>query len=182
MMAEPRTTLEVKKIAIVGPECTGKTSLAKALALHYATDWVPEYARGYLDKLARPYELHDLLNIAQGQMRMEDEYTRDANKVLICDTNMLVIKVWSEFKYHTCDRWVLNEMATRSYSLHLLMQTDVPWQADPQREHPERREELFAIYKKELEAQQITYAEIGGTEAQRIALAIQAIDGLFVSA
>lgn len=178
MMVENTGKLSIKKVAIVGPECTGKTSLAQALANHYKTEWVPEYARGYLEKLVRSYEQYDLLTIAQGQMRIEDEFARDANRVLICDTNLLVVKVWSEFKYQTCDPWIVKEMATRTYDLHLLMQTDVAWQADPQREHPDKRDELYAIYKRELDTRNAPYREISGTESERLQRSIQAIDSL----
>ena len=68
----------VKKVAVVGPECTGKSELCKFLASHYGTGWVPEYARGYLENLVRPYEQHDLLTIAHGQIRLEDKYERIA--------------------------------------------------------------------------------------------------------
>jgi NadR type nicotinamide-nucleotide adenylyltransferase len=173
---------EIRKIALVGPECTGKTTLAQALAQHYATQFVPEYARGYIEALTRPYEFRDLLTIAQGQVRTEEERARSANKVLICDTNLVVIKVWSEFKYNTCDPWILEALDKRKYHLYLLLQPDVPWQADPQREHPTSREELYAIYKQELAAQPVAYVDVHGTEAARKALAIQAIDGLFVTA
>ena len=94
----------VKKVAVIGPECTGKSELSEFLAGHFETGWVPEYARGYLNNLVRPYELHDLLAIAHGQIRIEDEWTRDSNRLLFCDTNLYVIKVWSEFKFGTCDR------------------------------------------------------------------------------
>ena len=90
---------EIKKIAVIGPECTGKSDLSQFLAEHFQTAWVPEYARRYLDNLVRPYHQDDLLTISHGQMRLEDEWERDANKILICDTNLYVIKVWSEFKF-----------------------------------------------------------------------------------
>lgn len=166
------------RIAIVGPECTGKTVLAEALAEHYNTEWVREYARGYLDKLAIAYVEEDLLRIAKGQMLIEDEFFRDANKLLICDTNLLVIKVWSEFKYQHCNAWILEEIAKRKYDLHLLTYIDVPWQADPQREHPQEREKLYSIYKKELEQLQAPFLEIKGTMDERKNMAIHALDKL----
>lgn len=170
-----------KRIAIVGPECTGKTSLAQHLASRYATEWVPEYARGYLDKLVLPYSQGDLLNIAQGQMRIEDEFYRDAKGILLCDTNLLVIKIWSDYVFNTCDAWIVNEMANRHYDLHLLTNIDVPWEDDPQREHPTKRNELYEIYKRELNSLQVPYIEISGSETERITQAVEAITKLLVN-
>lgn len=167
-----------KRIAIVGPECTGKTSLAQQLAQSYATEWVPEYARGYLDKMVVPYTQGDLLNIAQGQMRIEDEFYRDANGVLICDTNLLVIKIWSDFKFGSVDPWIVKEMANRKYDLHLLTNIDVPWEEDPQREHPTKRQELYEIYKRELDTLNVPYLEIRGDESVRLGVAKEAITKL----
>ncbi len=170
----------LKKVAIVGPECTGKTSLAEALATHYQTEWVREYARGYLDKLAVPYVQEDLVRIAQGQMRIEDEFAHDAKRVLVCDTNLVVIKIWSEFKFKRVDPWIVGELAKRKYDLHLLTQIDVPWVADPQREHPDHREELYAIYKQELLSMNVPFVEISGNEAVRLQSAITAVDKLLI--
>lgn len=172
---------QLKKVAIVGPECTGKTSLAEALAGHYQTEWVREYARGYLDKLAVPYVQEDLLRIAQGQMRIEDEFVRDAKRVLVCDTNLVVIKIWSEFKFNTVNPWIMDELAKRKYDLHLLTHIDVPWIADPQREHPNHRQELFALYKQELQSMHVPFVEISGNETVRLLSAITAIDKLWVN-
>lgn len=170
-----------KRVAIVGPECTGKTSLAQRLSKVFATEWVPEYARGYLDKLVLPYTPGDLLNIAQGQMRIEDEFYRDANGVLICDTNLLVIKIWGDFKFGTTDPWVLGEMAKRPYDLWLLTNIDVAWEEDPQREHPTKRQELYEIYKRELNSLRVPYLEIKGDETERINEATKAIQKLLMN-
>jgi NadR type nicotinamide-nucleotide adenylyltransferase len=174
----PKQVITPHRIAIVGPECTGKTALAQVIAEHYQTEWVREYARGYLDKLAIPYVQEDLLRIAKGQMLIEDEFFRDANKLLICDTNLLVLKVWSEFKYQRCDPWILEEIANRNYALHLLTYIDVPWQADPQREHPHEREKLYAIYKQELVQMNVPFIELRGTIEKRKEIAIHALDNL----
>ena len=169
---------ELKKIAIIGPECTGKSELAQFLADHYHTEWVPEYARAYLDRLYRPYTEDDLLKIAHGQLRLEDEYARDAQKVLICDTNLYVIKIWSEFKYGHCADEILEQIRSRRYDLYLLTYVDIPWQDDPQREHPQRREELYQIYHREMQAQGVPFVEIKGERERRRAAAIQAIDSV----
>jgi nicotinamide riboside kinase len=86
----------IKKVVIIGPECTGKSVLSQFLAEQFHTDWVPEYAREYLDELERPYEQDDLLHIASGQLKLEDKLSVNAKKLLVCDTNLYVIKVWSD--------------------------------------------------------------------------------------
>jgi nicotinamide riboside kinase len=93
----------MQKIIITGPESTGKTTLAQQLAQHYQTVWVPEYSRDYIAQLNRSYEEDDLLEIAKGQVRREDEMVaKHTPDLLICDTSLLVIKVWSKVKYQRC--------------------------------------------------------------------------------
>ncbi len=172
--------MEIKKIAVIGPECTGKSDLSAFLATHFNTTWVPEYARGFLDNLTRPYEQHDLLTIAHGQMRLEDTWVRDANKLLICDTNLYVIKVWSEFKFGYCDPEILNHLVSRHYDLYLLTYVDIPWEADPLREHPGKREVLYELYLKEMKAQSVAFVEIKGEKEHRRKTAVDAIEKLFL--
>lgn len=171
---------KVKKVAVVGPECTGKSDLSEFLASHYNTEWVPEYARGYLDNLVRPYEQHDLLTIAHGQLRLEDKYENTCSELMICDTNLYVIKVWSEFKFGSCHPEILRYIASRKYDLYLLTQIDLPWVADPLREHPEKREELYAIYLKEMKNQPVPCVEIKGPREQRRRIAVDAIDKILI--
>ena len=166
----------VKKVAVIGPECTGKSDLSAYLATYFKTEWVPEYARGYMDKLVRPYIQSDLLTIAHGQMRIEDEFARDANKVLICDTNLYVIKVWSEFKFGSCHEEILNQIATRKYDLYLLTNIDIPWEDDPQREHPQQRQELYNIYLREMKNQPVPFVEIKGERELRQKMAVNAVE------
>ena len=171
-----RTTSEViKKVCVLGPECTGKTELSRFLAGHFQTAWVEEYARAYLNKLNRPYDQADLVKIANGQLRMEDEWLNEAKQILICDTNLIVIKVWSEFKYGSCDKEILRMIKQRSYDLYLLTFIDVPWQDDPLREHPDRREELYSVYLNEMKTQPVAFVEIKGGIAERQQVAVDAI-------
>lgn len=170
----------VKKVAVIGPECTGKSELAQFLASHFKTEWVPEYARGYVDNLTRPYQQHDLLTIANGQLRIEDEFARDARELLICDTNLYVIKVWSEFVFGACDQKILDYIATRRYDLYLLTYVDVPWEEDPLREHPHKREELYSLYLNEMRNQQVPFVEIKGEREQRRKTAVDAIEKILI--
>ena len=160
-----------KIVTVVGPECTGKTDLSTFLADHFQTVWVPEYARAYLDTLNQRYELPDLTKIAHGQLRLEDLWLPEARRVLICDTNLIVIKVWSEFKYGSCDPEILRLINERHYDLILLTNIDIPWENDPQREHPDKREHFMDIYRKEAAASGIPVVEISGEREQRRALA-----------
>ena len=164
-----------RKVCVIGPECTGKTVLSEALAARLNTVWVEEYARAYLNRLSIPYVEADLVKIAHGQLRMEDEWINDAKKILVCDTNLIVIKVWSEFKFGKCDKIILDLIAERKYDLYLLTYIDVPWTADPLREHPDRREELYNIYLDEMKAQPVPFVEIKGNEQQRLEQAMEAI-------
>ena len=113
-------TRNFRRIAIVGSESTGKSELSEALAEHYNTVWVPEYAREYLEKINRAYVFEDLKIIADGQMHLEDAYEKKTNNILFCDTNLTVIKIWSEFKFGKIDDWIINEIKKRKYDLHLL--------------------------------------------------------------
>ena len=175
MLATDIHSTSVKKVAIVGPECTGKTDLSQYLATYFKTEWVPEYARAFLNKLNRPYEKSDLTKIAHGQIRMEDEWIQNANQVLICDTNLIVVKVWSEQKFGECDPEILQVMNSRHYDLMLLTHVDIPWQEDPQREHPDKREYFWNIYKREVAESKVPVVEISGLGEERRRIAIEAI-------
>lgn len=160
-------SLEIKKVVVLGPECTGKSELSEFLAKEFKTVWVEEFARTYINNLQRPYGLSDLVNIAKGQLYLEDTLTSKANKLLICDTDLYVIKIWSTFKYGYCDPEILKSIASRKYDLYLLTYIDIPWEADPQREHPDQRELLYELYLNEMRNQSGPFTEIKGTRDQR---------------
>lgn len=171
----------LKKIAIVGPESTGKSTLSEQLAHHYHTHWVPEYARTYLNRLDRAYEEADLLQIARGQIQAEHQLIEGASQsLLFCDTDLYVIKVWSEHKYNTCDPWILQQIARRHYDLYLLTDIDLPWQYDPQREHPEpgMREYFFNVYLDIMIHAGVPWAVISGNYPTRFEAARSAIENL----
>lgn len=172
---------EIKKIVIIGPESTGKSTLSKALAQHYQTLWCPEYAREYLLQNGTDYTAADLLTIAKGQLKLEDKFTRKVQKenkgsLLFVDTDMYVMKVWSEYVFGTCDFFILDTIIKRKYDGYLLCNTDLPWVKDELREYPDEkpRQELFAIYKDLLINQPVPWALISGTNAERTAAAIEA--------
>jgi NadR type nicotinamide-nucleotide adenylyltransferase len=164
-----------KKVVIIGPECTGKSELSDYLAKAFNTVWVEEYARRYLNQLQRPYNEQDLPLIAEGQLSLEDELMKQANDVLICDTNLYVIKIWSLFKYGYCDQRILDAISQRKYDLYLLTYIDIPWEYDPQREHPDQREELYAMYLGEMKNQSVPFLTISGSRDKRQQEAREAI-------
>lgn len=166
------------KIVLTGPECTGKSTLAEKLAAHYHTVWVPEYARSYIEALERPYNADDILNIAKGQLELEDSFFKKANQILFCDTALIVPKIWSEVAYGSCPEWIENQIINRHYNLYLLMRPDIVWRPDPQREHPHLRNELFELYENALQKIDTPYVIIEGVYEQRLQIASQAIDNL----
>lgn len=170
--------MEIRKVVIIGPECTGKSELSNLLAREFNTVWVEEYARAYIDSLQRPYTADDLPLIAKGQIELEDAAATRANKVLICDTDLYVIKVWSNFKYGYCDPWILKQIALRKADLYLLTYIDIPWQHDPLREHPDQRDRLYEIYLDEMKNQSVPFIEIKGDRNDRKRIAMEAIQNL----
>lgn len=171
--------MKLKRIAIIGPESTGKSELCQHLARHYDTEWVPEYARFYLDRLDRDYEMHDLKSIAEGQLAWEDDKAEYARNYLICDTNLIVIKVWSDHKYGSTDEWIESELENRTYDFYLLNNIDIPWTPDPQREHPEMRKHFFDIYENHLKENDLPFAIVSGIEGERKKCAVDAIESFF---
>jgi NadR type nicotinamide-nucleotide adenylyltransferase len=170
---------KVKRIAITGPESTGKSELAKQLARHYDTLWVPEVARDYLQNLGRSYEFEDIVKIAKAQFELENHLAKKARKLLFCDTDFLVTKIWSEFKYRKCDPWIEEKVKSHRYDLYLLCDIDLPWEEDPLRENPGQREELFRMYMKELKSIHASFILISGKGRKRTDKAISALDMAF---
>ena len=172
--------MAIKKIVVIGPESTGKSTLSEALARELHTVFVPEYARAYLDKLGRPYMEEDLLQIAKGQVDNEDVLSASANKYLICDTDLYVVKVWSEHKYGRCERWIKEEIAQRQYDLYLLTYIDSKWEADAQREHPEpeMREYFYKVYLDIVQNSGVPWADVKGSREERLKAALKAIQAL----
>ncbi len=125
----------MKKIVIIGPESTGKSTLCRQLAEHYGTAWCPEFAREYLTTNGKDYGYADLLTIAQGQLALEDQMQLQAkNDLYFIDTDMYVMKVWCEVAFGQCHTWILKQIAARKYDLYFLCNTDLPWVKEELRE------------------------------------------------
>lgn len=204
----------MKKIVIIGPESTGKSTLCEQLAAHYNTLWCPEYAREYLLKHGTDYSFDDLLTIAKGQLRLEEKYSEQVGKsgsrkdrkqqfskknnivnqetgtsglpdlsssrLLFIDTDMYVMKVWCEFVFGNCHRFILDQIVERKYDLYLLCNVDLPWVKDELREYPdlENRLKLYYIYKDIMVNQSVPWVDVSGNYEERLQKAILAVDKL----
>ncbi len=182
----------LKKIVIIGPESTGKSVLSQQLANHYETTWCPEFAREYLLTNGTNYDYDDLLTIAKGQLALEDEYATTLENQsqtmlengehlpLFIDTDMYVMKVWCEFVFEKCHRFILDEIVRREYDLYLLCNIDLPWVKDELREYPdiESRKKLYRIYKDLMTNQNVPWVDISGDYEERLKKAITAVDKL----
>jgi len=186
------------KVVVIGPESTGKSTLCELLAQQYNTQWCPEFAREYLLTHGMDYTFDDLLHIAKGQLAMEDEYVRStvnsqqstvgsgsqlmahSSQLLFIDTDMYVMKVWCEFVFGKCHKWVLEQIVERKYDLYLLCNTDLPWVKDELREYPDlkTRDRLYHIYKDIMINQSTPWLDISGDHDERLAKAIKAVDQL----
>ena len=182
----------VKKIVIIGPESTGKSTLCEKLAAHYNTSWVREYAREYLEKKGPDYTYEDLLPIAKGQIELEDKIVNELalrlqpsafslQQLVFIDTDMYVMKVWAEYVFNKCHNWILNRIAERNYDLYLLCDVDLPWVEDQLREYPDAkiRKKLFHFYKELMVHQSTPWCVISGNYEERLQKAIHFIDASF---
>jgi NadR type nicotinamide-nucleotide adenylyltransferase len=181
----------IKKIVIIGPESTGKSTLCEQLSKHYNTIWIKEFAREYLLKNGTEYTFENLLHIAKSQIEKEDAAIQNwqlnqsdhgkKNQPIFIDTDMYVMKVWCEFVFNQCHHWILNNIVQRKYNLYLLCNIDLPWVKDELREYPDLavREKLYHHYKDIMINQNVPWVDISGLHEDRLNKAITAIDKLF---
>ena len=184
---------QIKKVVIIGPESTGKSSLCEQLAAHYKSTWVPEYAREFLLTHGNDYTYEDLLLIAQKQAELEDLELQNVTAAIptnaslhkvpvFIDTDMYVMKVWCEFVFKKCHPWILDQLVKRKYDLYLLCNVDIPWVKDALREYPDldTREKLYHHYKDAMVNQAIPWVDVHGTYEERLSVAINAVDNLLL--
>lgn len=184
--------MSILKIVVIGPESTGKSTLCAQLAQHFGSSWCPEFARDYLLNNGPGYEYDDLLTMAKGQLALEDEYADklETNSLpllesgghipLFVDTDMYVMKVWSEFVFGKCHRFILDEIVRRKYDLYLLCNPDLPWVKDELREYPDpaTRKRLYRIYKDIMVNQPVPWVDIMGSHEERLEKAIETVTPL----
>ncbi len=175
--------MQIKKIVVIGPESTGKSTLCQALAAAFDEPLVQEFARSYLDRLDRDYKYEDLLEIAKGQVQEEESKVKDAKNVLFIDTDLNVLQVWSQHKYGKTDPWILEQIAAQKYDFYLLTDVDIPWEDDPQREYPDpkMRAYFFNWYKKIVEDSGVPFAIIKGGYEARFIQASNVVRGILPS-
>ncbi|MFM2135191.1 MAG: hypothetical protein RL021_591 [Bacteroidota bacterium] len=165
------------RIAVLGPESTGKTELCNYLANHFNTTWVPEYARAYLQNRPGNYTREDILYCASGQRALEDAKASEADCYLFCDTDMINFKVWMTDKFGSAPDWITADILNR-YDAYLLTSPDIPFVSDPMRENPERREFFFNWYRREVEATGLPFEIITGDGTKRLHNAVDAVQRL----
>jgi NadR type nicotinamide-nucleotide adenylyltransferase len=185
----------LKKIVIIGPESTGKSTLCQQLAEHFETIWCPEYAREYLLTNGTDYGFQDLLTIAKGQIALEEKLAdkleqraaplleQDYDIPYFIDTDMSVMRVWCEFVFKKCHPFIEKQLAKRKVDHYFLCQPDLPWVKDQLREYPDlaTREKLFSIYLNWLENQTVPWTLIQGKDPERMQSAIRAVNRILVS-
>ncbi|MEA4986084.1 MAG: ATP-binding protein [Paludibacter sp.] len=165
------------KIAVVGPESTGKSVLASELAAHYGSPWVPEYARTYVEQLSEPYNFDDICHIAHKQIEQEIAFEgNNPAPFVFFDTDLIITKVWFSYCYQQVPAFVEDRLQTGFFDLYLLCEPDLPWEPDPVREHGHDRGFFFDWYKTEIEKLGKPYLRISGTGKDRIRQAIKKID------
>ncbi len=169
----------IRRIALVGPESCGKSYLAEQLAIHFQTSFVEEYGRTYCEKFGMDSTELDFAHVAGGQLFREDEMALEANRVLFCDTDLIVTQIWSEVYFKgKCQPWIYWADHFRRYDLFLLCAPDIPWVNDGLREFEGQRDWMFERLRQELESRGLKYVLIQGAFEARTALAIHKVDHL----
>ncbi len=164
------------KIAFTGPESTGKTSLSMLVSETFDGVYIPEYSRSFLEKSNGFYEEQDLVTIALGQCEVLQSVLISGNQLLVSDTDMTVMKVWSQFKYGRVSPMIEKLYKEESFDHLFLCDTDIPWEEDPLREHPESRDELFALYLEMIQAKTKNFTIVKGSLKERLMQVRQVIE------
>ncbi len=164
------------RIVLTGVESSGKTVLAQSLAKHFNIPLIPEYAREYLAEIKTNYIQEDLLEIAKGQL---ESINSEKNKIIICDTDLQVIKIWSLVKYNSVDEKILELYKNNCASLYILCSPDFEWEFDELRENKFDRNKIHAMYLDELNANNLNYIEASGTLEERKDFCVDCISNQF---
>lgn len=168
----------VFRVAVIGPESTGKSALCEALARHYQSVWVPEYAREYLNEVGWKYSMQDIIRIYNRQYELESEQIPHADKIIFTDTEAIIAKVWCEHVYGMCPDEITELIQHKPYDFYLLTFPDLPWEPDPLRENPGKGEFFFEWYKRLLEEFNLPYGIVSGTGMLRTQNAIKLLENI----
>lgn len=172
---------EIKRVALVGPESCGKSYLANYLATHFNTVFVEEYGRTYCEKFGMDLTELDFAHIAGGQLYREDEMAKQANRVLFCDTELIVTQIWSEIYFNgVCQPWIVWASGQRHYDLYLLLAPDIPWENDGLREFEHQRNWMFERLREELERRNLKFEIIRGNYEVRTKCAVKEVEKLLI--
>ncbi|MBL7808798.1 MAG: AAA family ATPase [Saprospiraceae bacterium] len=167
----------IQRIALIGPESCGKSYLAEKLAVHFQTVFVEEYGRTYCEKFGMDSTDLDFAHVAGGQLYREDEMALQANRVLFCDTELIVTQVWSEVYFQgKCQPWIFWANHERRYTHFLLCAPDIPWVNDGLREFEQERQRMFERLRQEMESRQLPYTVIAGSYSDRWDQAVKAVE------
>lgn len=176
--------MKILRIAVTGPESSGKSELSKGLAAHFRAPMAGEFARTFLAASQGHYTKDDLIEICHGQIALEEEAIAKANDLVVFDTDMLVLKIWALFRFGSIPQEIERAHSLRRYDLRLLCKPDLPWTPDPFRESPDQSERdlLFSIYEKQLVDMRVPFTIVSGTGTQRLHNAIEGIDAFLEKA
>lgn len=178
---------DTKRVCVIGAESTGTTTLARLLAAHYETVWVPEYGRLYTEARAlrsgqmvpeNAWQSHEFLVIAQRQVELEDKRAQRANRVLFCDTDAMATAIWHERYMGTRSPEVEAIAAKRHYDLYLLTDCDIPFVQDGFRDGEKIREWMTQRFRGELSKRLEPWINLRGSIEERMAIAVKAVDEL----
>lgn len=166
----------LRKIAVVGPESTGKSTIAQYLAKALDCSYVPEYARYYCKNLKNQYTLQDETNMFYGQIALEEAISSQTkNNILVCDTTIMTVKIWCDHLFGHTPHEVIAEITHRKYDLYLLMDIDLPWENDPLRDFPQERQHFMNIWKQELNTLNADYTIVSGLNKERLSNGLEAV-------
>lgn len=165
---------DIKLFCFFGPESTGKSVMAETLAKHYQTLWVPEVAKEIVT--SNRFNREDIIEIGRAQTERIFQLKKNANKLLICDTDLITTQIYSRH-YLKVVPPVLYQMENMvHYDHYFLFDIDVPWVADGMRDLNEERQEMFNIFKHELERRKIVYTLVRGEWDARLAIVKEKIN------
>lgn len=170
----------IKRVVLSGPESTGKTVLSQMLAAHFNTNFVEEYGRTYCEEIKSDLDPIDFGHIAGGQIIMEDEAAKNSNKILFCDTDLIITQVWAEIYFNHCPQWIVEASHQRKYDLFILLDVDVPWVDDGTRAFEKQRQWMWNRLREEFESRNLPYIMVKGDFNERFDQAVAAVEKLLL--